>query len=44
MSNDIVVVSGKLPLDELNKCLSTTGYCKRLPAVLAALASGDSHA
>lgn len=27
-ANDIVVVSGPLPVDEINKCLKITGYCR----------------
>jgi hypothetical protein len=30
MANAIVVLSGKIPLEDLNKCLSITGYCKVL--------------
>lgn len=26
LANNLVMVSGKVPLDELNRCLSTTGY------------------
>jgi hypothetical protein len=29
-ANDIVVVSGPLPVDEINKCLQITGYCRRM--------------
>jgi hypothetical protein len=27
-ANDIVVVSGPLPVDEINKCLKIDGYCR----------------
>ncbi len=27
-ANDIVVVSGPLPVDEINKCLEIDGYCR----------------
>jgi len=27
-ANDIVVVSGPLPVDEINKCLKIQGYCR----------------
>lgn len=30
MANDLVVMSGRFPVDELNKCISTSGYCKIL--------------
>ncbi len=36
-ADDIVVVSGPLPVDEINKCLAIQGYCRnlfsRLPTV-----------
>jgi hypothetical protein len=35
-----VVVSGPLPVDELNKCLGIDGYCGRLFARLASLPHG----
>ena len=39
-ANDIVVVSGPLPVDEINKCLQITGYCRRLFTQLATLPHG----
>lgn len=39
-ANDIVVVSGPLPVDEINKCLSMTGYCRRMFARLGSLPHG----
>ena len=30
MADDLVVLSGKFPLEDLNKCLSHSGYCKVL--------------
>ena len=39
-ANDIVVVSGPLPVDELNKCLWIAGYCRRLLQRLASLPHG----
>ena len=39
-ANDIVVVSGPLPVDEINKCLRVTGYCRRLFTQLATLPHG----
>jgi hypothetical protein len=30
MANDLVMISGRFPLDELNKCLSTSGYVKKM--------------
>jgi hypothetical protein len=29
-ANDIVVVSGPLPVDEINKCLRINGYCRSM--------------
>lgn len=39
-ANDIVVVSGPLPVDEINKCLRISGYCRRLFTRLATLPHG----
>jgi hypothetical protein len=39
-ANDIVVVSGPLPVDEINKCLAITGYCRRMFARLPSLPHG----
>jgi hypothetical protein len=39
-ANDIVVVSGPLPVDEINKCLSVAGYCRRLFSRLGTLPHG----
>ncbi|AVS93241.1 hypothetical protein C8246_17275 [Paracidovorax avenae] len=39
-ANDIVVVSGPLPVDELNKCLWISGYCRRMFSRLASLPHG----
>ena len=39
-ANDIVVVSGPLPVDEINKCLRITGYCRSLYTRLASLPHG----
>ncbi|GAB2738987.1 hypothetical protein GCM10027019_18650 [Melaminivora jejuensis] len=39
-ANDLVVVSGPLPVDELNKCLWVAGYCRRMFARLASLPHG----
>lgn len=39
-ANDIVVVSGPLPVDEINKCLRIAGYCRRLFKRLATLPHG----
>jgi hypothetical protein len=30
MANDLVIISGKFPVEELNCCLSTTGYVLRM--------------
>ena len=39
-ANDLVVVSGPLPVDELNKCLWIAGYCRRMFKRLASLPHG----
>ena len=39
-ANDIVVVSGPLPVDEINKCLQISGYCRRMFSRLATLPHG----
>lgn len=39
-ANDIVVVSGPLPVEEINKCLLINGYCRRLYKRLATLPHG----
>jgi hypothetical protein len=39
-ANDIVVVSGPLPVDEINKCLHVVGYCRRMFSRLATLPHG----
>ena len=39
-ANDIVVVSGPLPVDEINKCLQITGYCRGMFTRLATLPHG----
>ncbi|MDO8449670.1 MAG: hypothetical protein Q7T10_12795 [Rhodoferax sp.] len=39
-ANDIVVVSGPLPVDEINKCLQISGYCRRMFTRLATLPHG----
>lgn len=39
-ANSIVVVSGPLPVDEVNKCLRIHGYCRRLFSRLATLPHG----
>lgn len=39
-ANDIVVVSGPLPVDEINKCLQIRGYCRGLYTRLATLPHG----
>ena len=39
-ANGIVVVSGPLPVDELNKCLWIAGYCRRMFKRLASLPHG----
>ena len=39
-ADDIVVVSGPLPVDEINKCLRITGYCRRMLTRLTTLPHG----
>lgn len=39
-ANDLVVVSGPLPVDELNKCLWISGYCRRMVKRLATMPHG----
>lgn len=39
-ANDLVVVSGPLPVDEINKCLWIQGYCQRMFKRLASLPHG----
>ena len=39
-ANSLVVVSGPLPVDEINKCLHIEGYCRRMLARLASLPHG----
>jgi hypothetical protein len=39
-ANDIVVVSGPLPVDEVNKCLAIKGYCRSMFKQLATLPHG----
>ncbi|MBK9348234.1 MAG: hypothetical protein IPN06_18420 [Burkholderiales bacterium] len=39
-ANDIVVVSGPLPVDEINKCLQIEGYCQQLLRRLSTLPHG----
>ena len=39
-ANDIVVVSGPLPVDEINKCLQINGYCRKMFKQLATLPHG----
>lgn len=39
-ANDIVVVSGPLPVEEINKCLQIQGYCRHLLSRLSTLPHG----
>jgi hypothetical protein len=39
-ANDIVVISGPLPVDEINKCLKIDGYCRDMFTRLATLPHG----
>lgn len=42
-ANDIVVVSGPLPVDEINKCLEIDGYCRDMLTRLASLPHGKMN-
>lgn len=39
-AEDIVVVSGPLPVDEINKCLRIQGYCRSMFTRLSSLPHG----
>ena len=39
-AEDLVVVSGPLPVDEINKCLSIQGYCRSMFTRLSTLPHG----
>ena len=39
-AEDLVVVSGPLPVDEINKCLAIQGYCRSMFKRLASLPNG----
>jgi hypothetical protein len=39
-SEDIVVVSGPLPVDEINKCLAIQGYCRSMFSRLSTMPHG----
>ncbi|NVO07083.1 MAG: hypothetical protein HXX19_14715 [Rhodoferax sp.] len=39
-ADDIVVVSGPLPVDEINRCLAVKGYCRSLFSRLSSLPHG----
>jgi hypothetical protein len=43
-ADDIVVVSGPLPIDEINNCLRISGYCRRMFQRLASLPHGKWQA
>jgi len=43
-AEDIVVVSGPLPVDEINKCLSIEGYCRSMYKRLSTLPHGKFNA
>lgn len=40
VANDLVVISGPLPVEEINKCLWVKGYCRRLLQRLSTLPHG----
>jgi hypothetical protein len=39
-ADDIVVVSGPLPVDEINRCLAVTGYCRSMFSRLSTMPHG----
>ena len=39
-ANDIVVVSGPLPVDEINRCLAVKGYCRSMFSRLSTMPNG----
>jgi CheY-like chemotaxis protein len=43
-ADSIVVVSGPLPVDEINKCLGIRGYCRRMFQRLSSLPHGKLQA
>lgn len=43
-ADDIVVVSGPLPVDEINNCLRIRGYCRRMFQRLSSLPHGKWQA
>jgi hypothetical protein len=43
-AEDIVVVSGPLPVDEINKCLVIKGYCRNMYTRLSSLPHGKQIA
>lgn len=43
-ANDIVVVSGPLPVEEINKCLEIDGYCRDLFTRLSSVPHGKLSA
>lgn len=43
LANDLVMISGPLPVDEINKCLWISGYCRRLWKRLGTLPNGKAH-
>ena len=43
-ADDIIVISGPLPVDEINKCLWIRGYCRRMFQRLATLPHGKLNA
>ncbi|MCT9812574.1 hypothetical protein N0K08_18240 [Acidovorax sp. Be4] len=43
-ADDIIVVSGPLPIDEINNCLRIRGYCRRMFHRLASLPHGKWQA
>jgi hypothetical protein len=36
MADDLIAVSGRFPVDEINRCISTSGYAKRFHEKLLA--------
>jgi hypothetical protein len=43
-ANDLVVVSGPLPVNEINNCIAISGYCRRMFKRLATVPHGKLQA
>lgn len=43
MADDIVSICGMIPVEELNKAISISGYCKRLHATISSMEPEARH-